>query len=184
MNQLAHSAFLVCAVPQPPTPKTERKRGKCRTGRGGRTFRCVIPPSHLPTRNFSGPMPSESIRPSCAADAFGISSRLIQVSFERHVRKITRGGVRPQSHGWWSQRGSLPRSNRTPRFLSTRESLASVLAVFLLVRACRFSARVLTLLARPTRKDVRMDVLFRWWSQRGSNPRPQACKARALPTEL
>ena len=23
-----------------------------------------------------------------------------------------------------------------------------------------------------------------WWSRWGSNPRPQACKARALPTEL
>src|SRR6185437_13945385 len=27
-------------------------------------------------------------------------------------------------------------------------------------------------------------LAFLWWSRRGSNPRPQACKARALPAEL
>jgi hypothetical protein len=46
--------------------------------------------------------------------------------------------------------------------------------------------------ARPVRSWRRKRVAFRdrygrfegWWSQTGSNRRPHACKARALPTEL
>jgi hypothetical protein len=36
---------------------------------------------------------------------------------------------------------------------------------------------------RPSPQQ-RRQVLNRWWSQTGSNRRPHACKARALPTEL
>src|SRR5208337_4285307 len=44
-------------------------------------------------------------------------------------------------------------------------------------------------LIRSHRKDVEAfrplpSVLREWWSQTGSNRRPHACKARALPTEL
>ena len=35
------------------------------------------------------------------------------------------------------------------------------------------------------RRELRMfHLIARWWSQTGSNRRPHACKARALPTEL
>jgi hypothetical protein len=39
---------------------------------------------------------------------------------------------------------------------------------------------------RPARISVLMDEIFSadWWSQSGSNRRPHACKARALPAEL
>ena len=36
--------------------------------------------------------------------------------------------------------------------------------------------------ATPTRPEPRFPMF--WWSQTGSNRRPHACKARALPTEL
>jgi hypothetical protein len=39
--------------------------------------------------------------------------------------------------------------------------------------------RTRLLLVRALRRLMR-----RWWSQTGSNRRPHACKARALPTEL
>src|ERR1700710_2679904 len=38
----------------------------------------------------------------------------------------------------------------------------------------------------PQERSCEFDILDRevWWSQTGSNRRPHACKARALPTEL
>jgi hypothetical protein len=43
-----------------------------------------------------------------------------------------------------------------------------------------------TIDARPARISVPMDEMISadWWSQSGSNRRPHACKARALPAEL
>ena len=38
--------------------------------------------------------------------------------------------------------------------------------------------------AQPSVLRLRSSVLRTWWSQTGSNRRPHACKARALPTEL
>jgi hypothetical protein len=38
--------------------------------------------------------------------------------------------------------------------------------------------------AKPHPSSVVRSLSSEWWSQTGSNRRPRACKARALPTEL
>ncbi len=63
------------------------------------------------------------------------------------------------------RRGRSPSSHQLGRPLALPQPLKA--SVTELVRKGRYYARYLI-----------------WWRQRGSNPRPHACKARALPTEL
>ncbi len=71
-----------------------------------------------------------------------------------------------------SSRGHNPRSSHDRmHFLFTMSKISAV--------ALRATASCL-----PDKTERPGRVVRRWWSQTGSNRRPHACKARALPTEL
>ena len=53
-----------------------------------------------------------------------------------------------------------------------------------LMCSCAFLSALLLKPRVETKKGHPMGTLFIWWSQAGSNCRPPACKAGALPAEL
>jgi hypothetical protein len=84
-----------------------------------------------------------------------------------------------------TQRRSLARDLRGPPLRSfARPKLLEPASVYAGVQAYPLftMSRKPHAIARGGKDVLSMDVI--WWSQPGSNRRPQACKASALPTEL
>ena len=98
-------------------------------------------------------------------------TRELNVSHARWLNVFPLHDVRDEPPRRW-RRGS----NAKPRAIG-----AKLCETRLSQRTMRFHARRIGARIEPRRKSKPSN---RWWSQTGSNRRPHACKARALPTEL
>gem|GEM_PF-4705627 len=83
--------------------------------------------------------------------------------------------TRRSRHKWWRRRGS--------RVLAAPIHETSLCSAQNRPLAC-FALTGSSLDPKSRNSYLTRRYRHKWWRRRGSNPRPQACKARALPTEL
>lgn len=127
-----------------------------------------------------------SIRPRCGQTPRGHPDRHPRTrSSDRTLRRHLTS--RPRSHPWNRNHRTCLLFTMTSRTSAPDAPSGEPAAKPFFVLGCSQDPTApfpLGSRAGPVTEPAAQDLRRRWWSQTGSNRRPHACKARALPTEL